>query len=75
MDGTGFHDQIASQLPFNDEAIRYVDKVAVMRCLTLLAVDDTVAELSDALDELQVSDHTYFVYSSDRKLNLFFELA
>ena len=38
-----------------------------MRCLTLLAVDDTIAELSDALDELQVSDHTYFIYSSDRK--------
>lgn len=67
MDGTGFHEQIASQLPFDDEAIRYVDKVAVMRCLTLLAVDDTVAELAGALDELQVSNHTYFVYSSDRK--------
>ena len=38
-----------------------------MRCLTLLAVDDTVAELSEALDALQIADHTYFVYSSDRE--------
>lgn len=52
---------------FDDEAIRYVDKLAVMRCLTLLAVDDTVAELSEALDALQIADHTYFVYSSDRE--------
>ena len=44
-----------------------MDKLAVMRCLTLLGVDDTVAELSAALDELGVADNTYFIYTSDRK--------
>jgi N-acetylglucosamine-6-sulfatase len=66
MDGAGFHEQIATQLPFDDEAIRYVDELAVMRCLTLLAVDDTVAELAEALDDLGVAEQTYFIYSSDR---------
>ena len=50
--------------------IRYVDKLAVMRCLTLLAVDDTVAELSAALDRLGLTHNTYFIYSSDHGYNL-----
>ena len=41
-----------------------------MRCLTLLGVDDTVAELSAVLDELGVADSTYFIFSSDHGYNL-----
>ena len=34
---------------------------AALRCGTLLAVDDTVAELSQALDDLHIANNTYFV--------------
>ena len=68
--GPGFHAGIAGQAPFSDEDIRYVDKLALMRCLTLLGVDDTVAEISAELDALGVSDNTYLLYSSDHGYNL-----
>jgi N-acetylglucosamine-6-sulfatase len=69
--GPDFHSGIASQAPFDDLALRYVDKLAIMRCLTLLAVDDTVAELHEAVEkELKIADRTFFIFTSDHGYNM-----
>merc|ERR1712232_415729 len=65
----GYHIGIANQTPFDDETVVYIDTMSRLRCGTLLGVDDTVAELSNGIDQLGISNKTYFFFTSDHGYN------
>ena len=47
-----------------------VDRQFRKRWVTLLSVDDAIAAVSETLDELNLSDSTYFFVTSDQCVNL-----
>ena len=59
------HWLIHQQLPLTKLQVNKVDELYVSRLKSLLSVDDLVEELITTLDELQVLDNTYILFTSD----------
>eukprot|EP00927_Polykrikos_kofoidii_P025765 TRINITY_DN23087_c0_g1_i1.p1 TRINITY_DN23087_c0_g1~~TRINITY_DN23087_c0_g1_i1.p1 ORF type:complete len:582 (-),score=64.81 TRINITY_DN23087_c0_g1_i1:25-1770(-) len=53
-----------------DEAARIITGVWKNRWRTLMSVDDVIAEVIKTVDDLGLSDSTYFLYSSDHGFQL-----
>lgn len=56
--------------PLTDDIVALVDDVARDRWRTLLSVDDQVDEIMRKLEELELLDNTYILYTSDHGYHL-----
>lgn len=66
----GHHGNIATQRLITEEASRVITGVFKNRWRTLMSVDDLVADVIGAVEELGLSDSTYFFFSSDHGFQL-----
>merc|ERR1712232_57033 len=64
------HGNIASEPMITDEAARLITGVWKNRWRTLMSVDDVIADVIAAVDELGLTNSTYFFYSADHGFQL-----
>lgn len=64
------HWLIAQQGPITQEQGAIIDELFRNRWRTLLSVDDAIAGMHAAVDELGLLNQTYFIISSDHGYNL-----
>ena len=67
----GHHKMIAEQPHLMAHERNAVDRQFRKRWVTLLSVDEAIAAVSETLDELQISDSTYFFVTSDQYVALY----
>lgn len=59
------HGNIATQPMLTEPASQVITGVFKDRWRTLMSVDDVIASVIEAVEELGLADSTYFFYSSD----------
>mmetsp|Transcript_85128 Transcript_85128/g.214647 ORF Transcript_85128/g.214647 Transcript_85128/m.214647 type:complete len:600 (+) Transcript_85128:84-1883(+) len=64
------HGNVGTEPLLTPEAAHVVDGVFKNRWRTLMSVDDVIGEVIAAVEELGLSDSTYFLYSSDHGFQL-----
>jgi len=63
--GADHHHTVSKQHKMDDDIISQVDDIYARRWRCLLSVDDMIAGVINAVEELGIIDNTYFFYTSD----------